>query len=465
MRRMTLVLAAAIAAGCDARPEFDAAVVARTTIGLGLPLTFLLGTASAAHQIEGGNDNDWTATWEPAHIRNGDVSGRAANSWVQWPEDVRAMTELGANTYRFSLEWSRLVRGRGEPWDAAAAANYRSLLLRLKAEGITPMVTLHHFTLPRWVADEGGWEWPGIADALGSFAREAAQRYGDLVDLWCTVNEPNVAAYHSYLQGAWPPGFTDTKRMVGVMVQMMRAHAAAARELRAADLTDADNDLRPALVGIAHHVQVFEPASWSSTDTAVAGLTDEFFNDAIPESAKTGRVHLYVPGEIEVDEPVEGLADSFDYLGINFYERNFLRFDITDPALSRTYVPADRPTNDLGWDQYAEGLYRLLVRFGRWGWPIYVTENGIADQQGFARPDYLRRHVYAVEQAIQAGVNVRGYFHWSLIDNFEWAEGYHGKFGLFSIDFSDPALTRRPTAAVRTFCSISRAMGRRCTGG
>jgi beta-glucosidase len=217
------------------------------------------------------------------------------------------------------------------------------------------------------------------------------------------------------------------------------------------------------MVGIAHHVRVFQPATESTLDATVAALSDAFSNEAFPEAVRTGRARFSIPGEIDVDEPIDGLAGSFDFLGINYYSRDTVRADLGDPALSHLYVPAGRPVNDLGWDIYPDGFYALLMRFGRYGWPIYVTENGIDDRSGDVRPDFLRTHFLALERAAKDGVDVRGYYHWSLIDNFEWADGFVPQFGLFRVDRGSPAKTRTPTPAVGAFRQIAENLGLRPT--
>lgn len=450
--------------GCDRRPVFSKEEIDRAQIGKGLPKGFLLGTATSAHQVEGGLDNDWTE-WEKGsfpdgrpHIEGGHQSALAADSWNLFPEDLKAMRRLGVNTYRLSVEWSRLEPSPGA-WDLAAEARYRSWLIDLRATGIEPMVTLQHVTLPRWVEAEGGWEWGGMEAALGTFAARVAAALGGQADLWCTLNEPNVAAAEAYLTANKPPGVSDAKRMAKVLVKTLHAHAAMAAAVRGADTVDADGDGEATRVGIAHLVQWFEPASYQTVDTTIAGLTDDFFNEAIPRAVKTGRIQFTIPGEVSVDEGVPGLEGTFDYLGLNYYRRDFVRFNPSDPKLATGFVPKGKPTNDLGWEVYPEGLYRMLVRFGRWGWPILITENGVSTRNADLRTSYLRSHLYAVEKAVEAGAPVEGYYHWSLIDNFEWTDGYESKFGLFEIDFDDPSRQRRATPAVATFQDVARNLG------
>jgi beta-glucosidase len=447
-----------VAGACSPRPGLDDEPFS-SSLGRGLPRGFQMGTATAAHQIEGGNDNDWT-DWEQGsfpdgtpHIVGGAQSGLAGDSWNRFDEDLALMQQLGANVYRFSVEWSRLEPVEGA-WDAEAMARYREWTVKLRAAGIEPMVTLHHFTLPKWVAAKRGFETEATRAAFVAFVRRVGAELADTVDVWCPFNEINVYAAQGYLSGVWPPGKKDdTALQVTVMTNMLKAHAQAAAALREVDTVDADGDGRPTVLTTAHHVRVFQPASHSLLDTTIAGLTDDVANEAIPRALKTGRIRFSVPGTIEVDEQVDGLAGSIDVLGLNYYTRDIVRADLSSAALSNLFYRKGRPTNDLGWDLYPDGLYLFLVRFSSYGWPIVITENGTADQADDFRTKYLAQHLAAIERAVSEGVDVRGYYHWSLLDNFEWAEGYSARFGLFRVDF-DGERARSPTRAVAAFRSI-----------
>jgi beta-glucosidase len=225
--------------------------------------------------------------------------------------------------------------------------------------------------------------------------------------------------------------------------------------LRENDRLDADNDGKAVLSGVAHHVRIFQAASASTLDAAITGLTDDFFNESIARALATGRIRISVPGSIEIDRQVPGLAEASDFLGVNYYTRDHIRANLGHPSLSNQYVPKARPTNDLGWDIYPEGLYLFLRRFGALGLPQIVTENGIADASDTRRPDYLRAHLHAVELAVREGIDVRGYFHWSLMDNFEWAEGYSAEFGLFHVSRTDPSLREPRPDSTAVFKQIA----------
>ena len=466
LSRLTLFATPVVLAAACAKPvEFSAADIAAHHMLAGAPRGFFLGAASSAHQVEGGTHNDWTE-WEQGrypdgkpHVAGGASAARAADSWNLWRDDVAALETLGANMYRLGVEWSRLEPTEGA-WDEAAAARYREMFTALRAAHVEPMVTLSHFTLPPWVAARGGWDWPGAPGALAAFAGRAGDAFGDLVDWWITLNEPNVYVAKGYLAGQWPPGAQDPARAVRALAAFERAHGLMAQALRAADKVDADGDGHATRIGIAHNVRVFDPRSWNPIDRYAASVADDFYNQQFHDAVTRGRVHAKLPRVLEIDEPFPALEGSFDFLGLNYYTR-----ELTVGKLfgAKHYIPTPapgRPKNDLGWEIYPEGLYRLLKRYSTSGWPLFVTENGLADARGDARPDFLRAHIYAVDRARSEGVNVIGYLYWSLTDNFEWSHGYEGRFGLFTIDFAhDPALTRRPTPAVETFREAARALG------
>jgi beta-glucosidase len=429
-----------------------------------LPAGFLLGAATASHQVEGGNENDWSE-WEKGsfadgspHIKHRDVSGVACDSWNRFSEDVALLRELGANAYRLSLEWSRLEPEEGA-WNEAAADRYLEWMRLLRSQGIQPLVTLNHFTLPRWVAARGGWENEQTVEWIAAFTRRVARKLGSEVDMWCTLNEPNVLMAFGYMQGKWPPGRMDAKLGLQVLARQIRAHARMARELREHDTVDADGDGHATRVGIAHHVRIFQPATGWPLDRLMAGFTDHSFNEVLVDVNRTGRIQLTVPGLADIDEAVPDLRGSYDYLGLNYYSRDMVRADLRSPTLSQQYVAEGRPVNDLGWDIYPEGLYQVLKRYARAGLPLYVTENGMADETGQRRPGFLREHFEALLRAASEGVEVRGYFHWSLMDNFEWVEGYEPRFGLFRVDHGSPDKRRVATPAVAAFQQLARDLG------
>lgn len=415
-----------------------------TPVGPSLPRDFLWGTATAAHQVEGGNQhNDWWAfEQEPGRIARGERSGATADHWNRVAEDVALMRDLGARAYRFSVEWSRVEPAEGT-WDEAAWAHYLDEVRGLRAAGIEPMVTLHHFTVPRWTAvlDEA------FPRQFGRFAAEAARRLGPEVTTWCTINEPNVLMFKAFVEGAWPPAVRDPARAVAAFSALLAAHALAAAAVRSA--------LPKARIGAAVHLRVFDPARrWFLPDWLAATGSADAFNWAFYDAIASGRIRFEAPGFPRVDEPLSGLAGSADWLGVNYYSRDLVRFSPGTPGMVER-TPGPGPRTDLGWEVYPEGLERLLVAASaRYRLPILVTENGLADARGTLRPRFIRAHAQAMARAARRGVPVLGYFHWSLLDNFEWSDGFEPRFGLYRVDYRTQTRTRAPGA--ETFQALAR---------
>jgi beta-glucosidase len=411
------------------------------------PRGFLWGSATSSHQVEGGNvGNDWWQ-WEtiPGHIRDGTRSGDAAGWWRGMAErDLSLAASLGQNAHRFSLEWSRIEPSPGR-YDASALDRYAEIFAHAASVGLARMVTLHHFTLPRWAADAGGWLNRALPERFGRFAEHVAERLGDRVDLWATINEPSVLAVMAYGGTRWPPGRGALGDAFRAQAVLLDAHARAAAALRART---------PAIpVGIVLNMPRIEPARpHHPLDRAIAWIQDWVFSGAVLRALDTGRL---VPPLTKLGRRVDGLARSFDWLGLNYYGRLATRFDPRDRNLARH---VQQPTVRSEWIDWGEpcarGMRDQLLRLAHFGVPLYVTENGVYDNDDNVRPGFLVDHVRAVSDAIAAGADVRGYFHWSLVDNFEWTEGWSTRFGLIEVD---PASGRRnPRASAEVYAEICR---------
>jgi len=448
----SLAAAYAVTVALMARRLREPAVAERnaTAIGSALPKGFLLGAATSAHQIEGGNEgNDWSAfERQPGRIARGDRSDRADDHWNRVAQDIELLERIGANAYRFSIEWSRLEPRRGT-WDDEAWAHYDRELALLREAQIVPMVTLLHFTLPSWIAESGGLESADFAGAFGRFAGEASARLGSKVDLWCTINEPNVQMYNGYVVGIWPPGQRSPPAAARAFASLLRAHGAAARAIRSRN--------PKAAIGIAASVIDFQPKyEWSLLDLVATAIADGVYNWGFTDAIRDQRIRFRAPGFPEVDEPAPELAGTLDFVGLNYYRREIVHFSPGAPGMVKN-SPGPGPKNDLGWEIHPPGLARLLVQAARrYELPLYVTENGLADAAGDKRRAFLMSHVAAVVDALSRGADVRGYFHWSLLDNFEWADGFTPRFGLYRVDYSTQS--RTPTPAADAFLGLARAM-------
>ncbi|MGE5141240.1 MAG: glycoside hydrolase family 1 protein [Rudaea sp.] len=409
------------------------------------PRDFKWGVATAAHQVEGQNFNsDWW-DWEqvPGHIKSGDTS-RIANDWYagRYVEDFERARELGINAIRLSIEWSRLEPAQGQ-WDAGAAQYYRRMLQFARQLGLEPLVTLHHYTNPRWLAAEGGWENPDVVRHFSQFARRAVGELGDLCDFWVTLNEPNVYCYDSYLDAAGPPGKQDMGAALTVLRNLTRAHAGAYYAIHDVQAS--------ARVGIAHNFRPFLPADPDSPlDRLVARLRDHIFNWLLFLAVETGRA-AFPLGRGETWPEVRGTQD---FIGLNYYHTDHVAFDISQPQLlfGRTILDTFASEMEeifahMGMiePQELNGMIRRLAENGK---PIYITENGHPDNGRSLQSHYLVTHLAAVEQAIEAGADVRGYYYWTLVDNFEWANGYQARFGLYSLDVNTQVRRPRPVSEV-----------------
>jgi beta-glucosidase len=407
------------------------------------PEGFLWGTATAAHQVEGGNsNNDWWE-WEqlPGKIKHGDRSGAACEHYTRYPQDFEMLAQMGHNAHRLSIEWSRVFPERGVV-DPAAVGHYRDVLETLHRRGITPLVTLHHFTNPLWLTRAGGWENESAIEAFRLFAELCAREYGDLVQTWTTFNEPNVYAYQSYVLGLWPPQRRDFGAAVKVMRNMIRAHALAYRALREGP-HGAD-----AIVGIAQHMRIFQAwRRWLPLDRVAAALPDSGFNHWILGACTDGRAGP----PLGLPQRIPEAAGTLDWIGLNYYSRDMVAFDLSAARnlFSRTFARPGSPISDFAMEIYPRGIHDLLVSLSRrYHKPLHVTENGVADATDALRPQALVSHLAEAARAIGDGVDLRGYFHWSSMDNFEWAEGYSMRFGLVEVDFETQERKPRPSAAL-----------------
>ncbi len=427
------------------------------------PDGFLLGCASAAHQIEGGLDNDWTRmeSGVPGAIHDGSVSGAACDSWNRWRDDLRICAEeLHNNGHRFSVEWSRIEPHEGV-FNHEALRHYAEMARTCREMGMEPVVTLHHFTLPLWLADQGGVIAPSAPRVFARFAAAVAEALGEHVTWWVTINEPSVYAVLSHMFGAFPPQRTSFRECLAACEGLLRMHAGAAAAIRAV----ARRRGWDPRISIAHHERRLLPARrWSPLDRAAALMPDFLFNRWFLRSCAAGR-NLPPVGH---GERVPGLGGSLDYLGLNYYTEELMTFDLHAAATTfgrPTPIPG-LPRDTFGNTIDAQGLRRGIdALWSEFGLPIMITENGVADGDDELRGDYIRDHLAVVLDALSSGVDVRGYFHWTQLDNFEWAEGYAQKFGLYAVDRDTMERTAKPSARVYGAICAARAISPREAAG
>lgn len=390
------------------------------------PPDFLWGAATSAHQVEGDNtNNDWWA-WEQAG-RVATPSGLAADHYRRFREDFDIARELRHNAHRFSVEWSRVEPEEGR-FSEGALAHYGEVVDALIERRIEPIVTLLHFTLPQWLSAQGGWECERFELLFERFVRRVVTEYGARVRWWITINEPVVQLFKGYVIGQWPPGKQDHATAFRVLARMLRTHARCYRAI---------HELYPrAKVGLAKHAissSPCDPDSWF--DRMSVRVREYIFNDVFLDAIHRGS--LLIPGIMWERLPA---AHTLDFVGLNYYTRDFVKntgFDV--PGLIgnmcslETYQHVAK-RNDLGWEIYPEGFGHFLRRFARHGLPVLVTENGTAARDDSNRHTFLLLHLWELMRASAEGIPILGYLHWSLLDNFEWADGYSAKFGLVEVD-------------------------------
>ena len=384
---------------------------------LTFPEDFVWGAATSSYQVEGGIVNDWSAA--------GFDAGQAVDHFHRYEEDFDHAHAMGHNAHRFSLEWARIEPVRGQ-WNQAAIEHYRRVLRSLNARGLTPFVTLWHFTQPVWFAADGGWRNEENIAAFVNYVRFVISELGDLAEFWVTLNEPLVYTFQAYDEGRWPPFVHDRNDALMVARNLLLAHARAYHAIKA---------LNPdAKVGLVKNMVAMDPLyGWHPLSRTLTRIQDELFNEAIWKALTEGSLNIRLPGCRPVSIPDTGeLKGALDFMGINYYTRYLIG------PTGRLLTRKGATLTDIGWEIYNHGLLRVLTQAAPYartlGIPIYITENGLADSQDRHRRAYLLHHLHSVWLAVQAGLPVKGYFHWSLIDNFEWADGFGYHFGLMDAE-------------------------------
>jgi beta-glucosidase len=391
------------------------------------PENFLWGTATSAHQIEGDNTKNQWWSWEEnsSHIADGSSSGRACRHFKLFEKDLDLIEILGLGCHRFSIEWSRIEPEPGV-FDTEAIDHYKAVLNGLHEREIAAFVTLHHFTLPQWFENAGGWLSPEAPDRFAAFARNIADRLGQNIDYYITINEPMVVANASYLVGAHPPGHCSKNEFAKAAVNLLYSHAKAARAIR-----ESSNFNENTKIGIAKSLTVYEAVDPNNAaDIEEKERRNRLLNQWFLDSLAVGRA-LEPLGE---SEPVPGLRDSCDFVGVNYYLR--ARVSPNQERMRQYYESMRGRTeqSDLGWEVYPEGMRQAIELAAKLKIPVFVTANGIADQTDKKRTKYIVSHLAELHNAIRNGIDVRGYMHWTLLDGFEWALGYIPKFGLASVE-------------------------------
>ncbi len=404
----------------------------------------LFGVAVSHYQVEGGDPCDFTL-WEKAGRTRGGPCGDAVGSWERYEEDGDLAQAVGANAFRFSVSWSRVERRPGV-FDEAVLHRYRRFVDHLVARGLEPMVTLLHYTHPEWFHDAVSWTSPRSVEAFARFAKRTAEALGASVRLYVPLNEPFVAVLGGFLDGQIPPGLSNGKAASRAFDHMLAAHAAATAAIR---------EVNPrAAVGVAHNIMAFAPERpyglrFAGLDPLLARHAHRVYNRGLLEAFATGRWSLFVPPLTRLRGRREDLTSSLDFVGVNYYSRLHVRCPGKGwKAFDFAYRdPQGRGLTDNGWEIHPRALAGFLAEASAiTGLPVVVTENGLADAADGRRTRFLIDHMAEVGKAERDGVPVAGYFHWSLLDNFEWLDGFEPRFGLFEVDRNTFERRARPSA-------------------
>ncbi len=391
---------------------------------LKFPPQFFWGCATSAHQIEGGLTNDWSE-WEKSPLRLKKliakklnhfefISGAAANSFENNNADIACMKELNLNAYRFSLDWSRIEPENGK-FDYTALNYYLDFIKKLRAHHIEPFLTLWHWPIPIWLRDLGGWESKEIIKYFDRFVQIVAKHLNSEVSFWLTLNEPTVYAGMSYLTGQWPPQKKNPLAYWRVLSNLIVAHRSAYKIIKTIDQNNQ--------VGIASHNIYFEAYKNRPTNCLLKKMADWWMNERF----------------------LNKINNCQDFIGLNYYFHHQINYGL---GSSHKY----EKSSDLDWGLHPEGIYFLLKELKKYNKPIYITENGLADKGDQHRSWYIKEILKNTHRAIAEGVAIKGYFHWSLIDNFEWAYGFHPRFGLYEVDRQ--TFERRPRSSAEYYADI-----------
>jgi beta-glucosidase len=388
------------------------------------PKDFLWGAATSAYQVEGNNSN---ADWWPWEIKSAkECSKEACRHYELYPQDFDLAQELNHNAHRLSIEWARIEPQEGK-FSPEELKHYEDVILALRSRGIEPVVTLHHFTNPIWFSQSGGWENKRSAKRFFKYCEYVVRTLAKHVGIWVTINEPSIYASHSYIFGTWPPQTKSVWKTKAVYDNMAWAHIQSYRQIHK---IYKDLGLARPSVGLAHHISAIVPCTNKLRDRVAVRLRKKWF-------------HFGILDEIAHEQ-------AMDFVGLNYYSRqqvetkNWSLGSLIWDTCQSNHDPCTK--NALGWDIYPKGLYLILKDLKKYDVPVLITENGICTADDSQRWQFICDHLKSIHQAMQEGVNVKGYMYWSLMDNFEWAFGYAPRFGLIEINYQTFQRTVRESA-------------------
>ena len=403
------------------------------------PDDFQWGVATSAFQLEGSPHADWT-TWDPALADKPLIT----DHYRRFRQDLGLLKELGVNAYRFSLEWSR-IQPREDTWDEEAIGHYQEIIDILRSYNVEPMVTLHHFSNPRWFQERSAWH---RSRSIEKFLRYTEMMVSTLKDVryWLTFNEPYVILLGGYLEGCTPPGMRSVPRSLLALKHIFTAHG------KAYDIIH--RYVPDAQVSMAHNMSVFAPwKRWNPLDRLLKKTANYFYNHSLINAFQTGIFIIKFPFSrpVEIEIPIK---DKLDFFGINYYTRIHLRFNpFRKMGVELRHFDMDgHGLTNMGWEIHPRGLEKVLRYASRLNLPLYITENGIASHNTEEKVKYMKKHVDVVERCLRDGLKVQGYFYWTLLDNYEWLQGFDARFGLYRVDFE--TLVRSQTFAATYYAYL-----------
>ena len=409
---------------------------------LKFPQGFFWGAATSAHQVEGGNYNDWSE-WEKqnaermaqiASLREWPnyilerypnplqpenyISGRACDHHHRYEKDFDIAKSLGHNAHRFSIEWSRIEPEEGK-FDEKEIEHYRQVILALTAQRVEPFLTLWHWTNPLWIRDIGGWENKKTIKYFLRYTERIIKEFGEEIKFWILINEPNVYAGKAYIQGTFPPQVKSYWRANKVLKNLLQAHKEA--------------------YTLVHKI-LGDAVKIGSTHFLIAHLPYR------PNSI-LDRLSVRLLNYIRNFKSFNQAIGYQDFIGVDYYHLERVEFSLRGGRwfLFKTHVDQNNIT-DRGWEIFPRGIYEFLIHLKKYNFPIYILENGLANAKDEKRTKFIKEHLFWIYKAIQEGVDIRGYLHWSLIDNFEWEEGFYLRHGLVEVDYKTLERKIRPSA-------------------
>lgn len=380
------------------------------------PKNFLWGVAISGHQFEGNNVNaDWCLWEKQGKIEDGSISGQACDFYFRYQGDIDLAKKLNLNTFRLGVEWSRIEPQRGE-WDEKEIEHYRQILRYLKNNNFKVFLTLWHFTLPQWFAKEGGWENNQSTFYFCRYLKKIVESFSEFVDFWLTMNEPTMYVGAAYLTSIWPPQKKSILRTIKVFWRLVKTHQASYQLIH--------QNIKNVQVGLAQNIVYFYSPG-NPIDRPLSWIFNCFYNKLF---------HLLT-------------KKSHDFIGLNYYHA----YRVTNLKLAkkiRRIVVRSLRKKDLTVEIYPPGILQAVKLFKKYKLPIYITENGIDDATDDQRIDFIKANLKWLHRGLKEKIDIRGYMHWSLIDNFEWQEGFEPRYGLFAVDYQTQERKARPSAEV-----------------